>query len=84
MDKQDWTPEKGTKVWFTNYYGIDHGVVLSVRGVGGMGWIDIEYDCSGALGVLTIPPVHVFRTKTLAKAALIEKLTQALEEARKL
>lgn len=88
MDKQDWTPKLGTKTFYLKSLvppKIDTFSVVSLR---------LEEDhCDNYQTIVTVwvsdgikseNAENLFPTREAAKAALIEKLEQALEEAKRL
>lgn len=85
MDKQDWTPKLRDEVWLLSKYawGIDGpyeiGEIHHFRRGN-----EMHLYSGRTLIEDYVPASSLFPTRELAKAALIEKLEQALEEAKRL
>lgn len=82
MDKQEWTPKLGDEVWEQGYcenhvWLKQAGEVVSVPPTNGHCW---PLRSRGGY----FNPSCFFPTRDLAKAALIQKLEAALEEAKRL
>ena len=78
---KDWKPKVGDEIWIVNYSTINKGKIVSISGTL-IDTFEVEFDLAGSHSRSYV--FRIFKTKKAAKAALIEKLEQALEEARKL
>ena len=81
MRAKKWIPKVGEEVWFFYHLTIDKGKIVSIGGILG-NTFEVEFDLAGSRARYYL--FSVFKTKKAAKAALIEKLEHALEEAKRL